>query len=83
MGKDGVTAATNAALAEAFRTRELLKVKVLDGAPGSPREHADEITAALENVQTVQVMGRTVTLYRPADEKPPETARRKVPPPRR
>lgn len=49
---------------EAFNTRELLKVKVLQGAPENARDTADAIVAGLEDVHVVQTIGRTVVLYR-------------------
>ena len=57
-------------LAEAFRTRELLKVKVLEGAPDDPRATAEAITAGLEDVEVAQTIGRTLVLYRPFPEEP-------------
>ncbi len=65
IGKEGVTAAALHALEEAFHTRELLKVKVLDNAPEEPRETGHALAQGLDGVQVVQTMGRIVTLYRP------------------
>jgi len=70
VGSDGVTDALLKTVEEAFNTRELLKVKVLEGAPQSPRETADRIVAALEGVHVPQTIGRTVVLYRPHPEEP-------------
>ena len=64
VGKDGVTPPVAEAVRDAFNTRELLKVKVLDGAPGSPREMAEELAEAVEGVHVVQVMGSVATLWR-------------------
>jgi RNA-binding protein len=58
------------ALAEAFNTRELLKVKVLDGAPVDARTAADEIARRNPHVQVPQVIGRTIVLYRPSPDTP-------------
>ncbi len=55
---------------EAFNTRELLKVKVLEGAPQSARDLGEELTRRLEGVELVQVIGRTLVLYRRHPEKP-------------
>jgi RNA-binding protein len=56
-------------LEEAFRTRGLLKVRVLNSAPESARASADMILERLPEVATVQTIGRTVVLYRPFPEK--------------
>lgn len=64
IGQGGITDATLGSVAEAFNTRELLKVKVQEGASESPREVAEGIAAALEGVHPVQTIGRTVVLYR-------------------
>jgi RNA-binding protein len=55
---------------EAFNTRELLKVKVLESAPDEAGEIADRIVAELEDVHVAQTIGRTVVLYRPDPEEP-------------
>jgi RNA-binding protein len=47
-------------LEEAFHTRELLKVKVLEGA----------IVARLSDAHVAQTIGRTVVIYRRHPEKP-------------
>jgi RNA-binding protein len=70
VGTDGVSDAFLANLEDAFNTRELLKVKVQEGAPVDARTAADEITARVEGVQVPQVIGRTVVLYRPDPEAP-------------
>lgn len=70
VGSDGVTDALLKTVEEAFNTRELLKVKVLEGAPQDPRETADRIVAALEGAHVPQTIGRTVVLYRPHPEDP-------------
>ena len=55
---------------EAFNTRELMKVKVLQGAPEEPREAARLIADGIAGVQVVQTIGRTVVLYRAFPEEP-------------
>ena len=57
-------------LEEAFNTRELLKVKVLEGAPEGARETADAIVARLPDAHVAQTIGRTVVLYRRHPDKP-------------
>jgi len=70
VGTDGVSEAVLKTVKEAFNTRELLKVKVLEAAPESARETGDAIVAALDEVQVAQTIGRTVVLYRPHEENP-------------
>ena len=70
IGKEGVSDAAISAVGAAFNTRELLKVKVTDGAPLSAREAGDEIAARLDGAHHVQTIGRTVVLYRPDPEQP-------------
>ena len=70
VGNEGVTAALLKTVMEAFNTRELLKVKVLDSAPDDPRATADAIVAALDGVGVAQTIGRTIVLYRPFEEDP-------------
>lgn len=70
IGKEGVTPAALQAIREAFHRRELLKIRVLENAPEEARETAYELAEALEGVQVAQVIGRTVTLYRPDPDNP-------------
>ncbi|MBW3534588.1 MAG: ribosome assembly RNA-binding protein YhbY [Gemmatimonadetes bacterium] len=70
VGSEGVTDALLRNVEEAFNTRELLKVKVLEGAPEDARDSADAIVAALDGVQVAQTIGRTAVLYRPFSEEP-------------
>ncbi len=70
IGVGGATDAALSSIVDAFKTRELLKVKVLEAAPRSARETADDIVAALEGVHVAQTIGRTAVLYRCHPEKP-------------
>lgn len=70
VGSEGVSDALLKTVSEAFNTRELLKVKVLEGAPEDTRSTADAIVAAMEGVHVAQTIGRTVVLYRPFEEDP-------------
>ncbi len=70
IGKEGVTGTVVESVREAFNTRELLKVKVLEPAPESAREIGEDLAWRLEGVELVQVIGRTVVLYRRHPEKP-------------
>lgn len=70
VGAEGVTPALLTTVEEAFNTRELLKVKVLEGAPEDVRETADRIQEGVEDVEVVQTIGRTAVLYRPDPDEP-------------
>jgi RNA-binding protein len=70
VGKEGVTVPAIRAVRDAFNTRELLKVKVLEGAPEPARAVAQALAAEIEDAAVVQVVGRTVTLYRPHPDEP-------------
>lgn len=70
VGKDGVTERAVAAVRDAFNTRELLKVKVLDSAPVDAREAGETLVAGIEGSHVAQVIGRTVVLYRPDPDDP-------------
>ncbi len=70
IGKGGVTEAAVTAVREALTTRELMKVKVLDVAPGSAGAAGADLAAALGDAHLVQVIGRTLILFRPDPEDP-------------
>lgn len=70
VGKEGVTEATLRQIETAFNTRELLKIKVQDSAPDTADESGATIANRLDSVHLVQVIGRTVVLYRRHPEKP-------------
>jgi len=70
VGRDGLTAATVSSIGDALNTRELLKVRVLESSPDDPRAVADGIAAVVEHVHVVQVIGRTIVLYRRHPDKP-------------
>ena len=70
IGKGGVDEQVVQSLDDAFRHRELLKVKVLEAAPVSAKEIGDELAAHVSGAKLVQVIGRTIVLYRQHPEKP-------------
>lgn len=70
VGKEGATATAARAIEDAFNGRELLKVKVLEGAPESAKESGEALVARIVGAHLVQVIGRTLVLYRPHPEKP-------------
>jgi RNA-binding protein len=68
LGKEGLTDSALAAVEMAFNTRELLKVKLTDGAPITAREAGDQIAERIAGAHHVQTIGRTIVLYRRAEE---------------
>ncbi|HEX6134267.1 MAG TPA: YhbY family RNA-binding protein [Longimicrobiales bacterium] len=70
VGRDGVTDALARTVLDALNNRELLKVKVLETAPGSPQELGDALVASVPDAQLVQVIGRTIVVFRRNPAKP-------------
>ncbi len=62
-GKGGISDAMKKQADDALTARELIKGRVLETAPASTRETAEEIAAAV-NAEVVGVIGRTFVLYR-------------------
>jgi RNA-binding protein len=65
IGKEGVTDAAVQSLTDAFNTRELLKLKVQQMAPEEAREVGTLLTEQIDNLYVIQIIGRTIILYRP------------------
>lgn len=74
VGKDGVSDAVLSAIDEAHAARELLKVRILDNCPADRKAVAADL-AARSGSAMVQLLGRTVLLYR----RDPETPRISLP----
>jgi len=70
VGHEGLEPPVVESILEAFNTRELLKVKVLENAPGDARETAREIEEAMSDVHVAQTIGRTIVLYRRDPDEP-------------
>ena len=70
VGLEGVTPPVLKAVEDAFNTRELIKVKLLENAPEGARDTGDLIVDALPGVHVAQTIGRTVVLYRRHPKKP-------------
>lgn len=70
IGKEGLTDAVEQAIAEAFNTRELVTIRVLDNAPRDVRELAEAVAGTLDDVQVVETRGGTALLYRPHPDEP-------------
>lgn len=69
VGKGGLSNALIKQADDALEARELIKGRVLETAPQTAREVADQVAAAV-NAETVQVIGRTFVLYRRRAEEP-------------
>ena len=63
IGGQGINEALVASLQDVLRTRELVKVKIGKGSELKAKEVADALSKRTRS-EVVQVIGRTVTLYR-------------------
>ena len=70
VGKEGVTDALVRSVEDAFRNRELLKVKLAESAPEDVREAGQAIAEGIEGAELVFTIGRTAVLYREHPENP-------------
>ena len=70
VGKEGVTETLVRTTTEAFSNRELLKVRVLESAPADAHETARQLVEHVEGAHLVQVIGRTIALYRRHPDNP-------------
>jgi len=64
IGKEGVTTKVMAFLEESFSKKELVKVRVLESCSLETKHIAGQVTA-LQNSEVVNILGRTILLYRP------------------
>ncbi len=69
IGKDGHTEGVTAALAAALEDHELIKVKIGENVDEDRRELGEALAAAT-GADLVQVLGRTLLLYRAREEEP-------------
>lgn len=67
IGKQGLTENIVKEIDRGFELRELVKVKLQEGADLSPKEVANEIAETLQ-AEFVQAIGRKFTLYRESKE---------------
>lgn len=70
IGKDGVTDAVAVSVAGALNNRELLKIRILETAPAGAQQLGEELVARVDGAHLVQVIGRTLVIYRRHPEKP-------------
>ena len=69
LGKEGITPSLVGAVSEALLTHELIKVRVLEGAPLERQEVADRLPSAVK-AELVGLIGRIVILYKRHPNKP-------------
>ncbi len=69
IGKDGIGPNLTRQADDALEARELIKGRVLENSPLSPREGAEELAKATRS-QVVQVIGSRFVLYRETHGKP-------------
>ena len=67
LGKEGFSDALLKSLEEAYANSELIKVRVERSCPLSRKEAGPEL-ARVTNSHLIQILGRTVLLYRPDPE---------------
>lgn len=63
IGKGGLDAPLVQATDDCLKKRELVKLRLLETCPEAPREAADSLAEATSS-EVVQVIGRTVVLFR-------------------
>ena len=68
IGKEGITERVIRFIYEALGNKELVKIKVLDSQSSDFKNIVDKL-AELKDIEVVQVLGRTVLIYRPIPEK--------------
>jgi RNA-binding protein len=69
VGKEGVSPAVIEAILRAHEASELIKLRVLDTCPQDRREVASELQER-SGSEVVQLLGRTILLYRRDPEEP-------------
>ncbi len=69
VGKSGIGEELITAVVNALEARELIKMSVLDTAPVTAREAAEELALAT-GADPVSVVGRRIVLYRASKKKP-------------
>ncbi len=69
IGKSGIGEELITSVENALEARELIKMSVLDTAPLTAREAAEELAEAT-GADPVSVVGRRFVLYRPSRKKP-------------
>ena len=69
IGKSNLTPEVTASVEEAFNTRELIKISVLQNATETPKEMGQKLAERTRS-ELVQVIGKKIVLYRPDPDNP-------------
>lgn len=69
IGKNGITDETEKQISAALEARELIKLRVLETAPLTAREAAQELAESL-GAEIISVVGYRFVLYRESTKKP-------------
>ncbi|MGL5295643.1 MAG: ribosome assembly RNA-binding protein YhbY [Culicoidibacterales bacterium] len=69
IGKDGITPNMVHTIGDALEAHELIKVSILQNFSGTKQEAAQEL-AEQTHAALVQLIGKTIVLYRPSATKP-------------
>ena len=67
IGKEGITPKVRRFIEEAFNKKTLVKVKILDTCNEDRKQIAEKLDK-LKDTYVVQILGRTILLYRPFRE---------------
>ena len=67
IGREGMSTNVEHFIDEAFNNKNLVKVKVLDTCNDDRRQIAEQLNK-LKDTEVVQLLGRTILLYRPQKE---------------
>ena len=73
VGREGVTDQVVASLEDSIKAHELIKVKIQQNSP-QDRSEVAELLAKRSVAAVVQILGRTILLYRPNRDLPAERA---------
>ena len=69
LGKQGLSQETRREIEVQLLERGLIKLKVLDKCPLTKKECAEELSR-VKSLEVVQVIGKTLVLYRPHSDEP-------------
>lgn len=67
VGKEGVSTGVIQNVLNTFNTKELVKIKILEKCPLTPKEVADQLATGTDST-IVQILGRTILLYKEMEE---------------
>lgn len=67
IGKEGLSSRVKVFIDEAFNNKDLVKVKILENCTDNRKIMADKLNQ-LPKTEVVQILGRTILLYRPLED---------------